>query len=180
MNDTTKYEMNYITLYKSESYGLNGHFGLEIKVTAQDLPDLQLDSIRKAKNTAVKLIESSIRQEIKAKNKETPAEIAKNKELLTVFSTPIFVEEIENGYCSDWCCAHLPWFVVTTKVGRFTIGWRKRVISIDWNDTVGTDTAIVLFEDEDVTKGLMSIHAWSTEDAKRYIDTIISSAVVPS
>lgn len=97
------------------------------------------------------------------------------EKLLSLFPDKSFVLEIPNGYCSDWCCKHLPWFTVTTKVGPITIGWRKRVISIDWKQTVRTKTSNELFAKEDVTKEYKLIHAWSYEDAKRYVNAIINS-----
>jgi len=87
----------------------------------------------------------------------------------------IFVEEIPNGYCSEWCCKHLPWFVVTTKLGRITIGWRKRVISIEWKDSMIKKTAQELFEKEDVTKWDTGIHAWGYDKAKEYIKILLSN-----
>ena len=90
---------------------------------------------------------------------------------------PIYIEEIPNGYCNRACCRHLPWFIVTTTVGRIKIGWRKRVIEIDWSDTKGTAEAETLFAAEDVTKGTRYIHAWSVEKAKSYVAAIMSSRV---
>ena len=89
-------------------------------------------------------------------------------------SETIYVEEIPNGYCNRYCCKHLPWFVVTTKVGRITIGWRKRVINIDWEGSAITKKANELFPQEDVTKGDKLIHAWGYEKAKEYIGVLLS------
>jgi len=169
--------MEFVTLHKSELCGSDGAFGLEIKVAATNLPDLKQDSIWRAANSASELIESAVRKAVKDNDPKTAVATENNRKVVDeVFPAPIFVEEIDNGYCGDWCCKHLPWFIVTTKIGRFTIGWRKRVISIDWQDTTGAESAIALFKDEDVTKGLRSIHAWSIEDAQRYVETIMLSA----
>jgi hypothetical protein len=112
-------------------------------------------------------------------HKTSPASQARRAsdraQIIGLFPAPIYVEEIPNGYCSDACCKHLPWFIVTTSVGRIKIGWRKRVINIDWSDTVCTKTGTELFPNDDVTKGGRYIHAWKVEDAKRYIDTVIAS-----
>jgi len=167
---------NYKTLFHTESAGATGAFGLKIEVAATNLPDLKTEEIREAAYQASRLITAAVREAIKAKDADTPAEIECNRELLELFPEPIFVEEIPNGYCNDWCCKHLPWFVVTTEIGRFTIGHRKRVISIDWSDTHGTRFAEDLFPDENVTKYDRSIHAWSMEDAKRYVYAVLASA----
>lgn len=95
-------------------------------------------------------------------------------EILSCFDEPIFAETIPNGYCSQYCCRHLPWFIITTKVGRIKIGWRKRVIEIDWSDSAVKATAEELFPDEDVTKYDHLVHAWSVEKARQYVDRIVN------
>jgi len=102
------------------------------------------------------------------------ANAAKEKEdILKLFEGKnIFVEEITNGYCSQPCCANLPWFVVTTAIGPVVIGWRKRVINIDWSRTIQKKAAAELFPTEDVTKGEQYIHAWGYEKAKEYVDKL--------
>jgi hypothetical protein len=166
--------MDYTNLHKSESFGADGSFGLEINVAASKLPDLKSKEIWRATQAAIELIEAAIRKDIKAADPNTPGQIAENRKIVdSVFSEPIFVEELPNKYCSRWCCAHLPWFRVTTKKGIFVIGWRKRVISINWAETVDTKDAKTLFAGETVTKGEKSIHAWGLEDARRYVETIM-------
>ena len=168
--------MEYVTIHKSESHGSNGAFGIEIRVAASKLPDLKQTEIWSATRRAAENIEAVVCAAIKADDPKTAIQTTDNRKLVDdLFFSPIFVEEIGNGYCKDWCCAHLPWFIVTTEIGRFTIGWRKRVISIDWSETVGTKNPAELFSDEDVTKGTKSIHAWSVEDARRYVDSIMLS-----
>jgi len=125
----------------------------------------------------VENISSEILAKIIALNLSSQEETKiQREEILSCFKEPIFIEEIPNGYCSDYCCRHLPWFIITTSIGRFKIGWRKRVINIDWNKTVGTKEAKEIFPNEDVTKGIKYIHAWSIEKAREYVSTIISSA----
>ena len=84
---------------------------------------------------------------------------------------PIFVEEIPNEYYSKGRYAR-PWLMVTTPAGHFKIGWRKRVIQIDWSRTTVKDWARELFASEDTTKDDQMIHAWSYEKAKEYINRI--------
>jgi len=167
---------NWVTLRKTESYGELGAFGLEIKISATKLPDLNQKNIQIAAYQAEEIVSAEIQNAIKANDPRTLNEIAQNKELVSLFLEPIFVEEIPNGYCSKWCCRHLPWFVVTTIIGRFTIGWRKRVIHIDWSETIEAGSSEDLFKDETTTKGKTFIHAWGMEKAKEYINIIINSA----
>lgn len=104
---------------------------------------------------------------------------AKEKEdILNLFGDKlIFVEEIPNGYCNQSCCINKPWFIVTTSIGQIKIGWRKRVINIDWSKTTVKETAITLFPNEDTTKGEQYIHAWGYEKAKEYLNIIHKDVV---
>jgi hypothetical protein len=61
-----------------------------------------------------------------------------------------------------------PWFMVETPQGRLKIGWRKRVINIDWSGT-GLNPSPETFASEDVTKGMSYIHAWGTDKAVEYL-----------
>jgi hypothetical protein len=166
--------LKYEELCSSESFGSSGGFGIKILIATTRRPDLTTREIKTAARKAVDLISSEIQAQIIAEDpvQRTRADLEKEG-LLNTFPENIFVEEIPNGYCSDWCCRHLPWFIVTTKIGRFKIGWRKRVIQIDWSDTVGTKSAEELFPDESVTKRDKMIHAWGIDDAGRYVAEIM-------
>ena len=170
--------MDYVTLYGTEGHGSDGSFGIKILVAATNLPDLKDRDISNAAHEAYSLIEKAFRGAIRINNPNTLIETKENRKVVDevfIVDTPIFIEEIPNGYCKDWCCTTLPWFVVTTKVGRITIGWRKRVINIDWSTTIETTkTSKELFADEYVTKGDKFIHAWSIEKAREYITKIIN------
>ena len=52
-------------------------------------------------------------------------------------------------------------------MGLIEIGWRKRVISINWEDT-----GIKCDIPDDVTKTEFSAHAWSYHDAIKYLDLL--------
>jgi len=111
-----------------------------------------------------------------------PDEIAATKEerveILRLFrGEAIFVEEIPSGYSQEY---GRPWFVVTTRIGRIKIGWRKRVINIDWSETTNKKKAEELFKEEQVTKGdsydnSFYIHAWGYEKAQEYLDKLFAS-----
>lgn len=179
--------LDYHNLHKSESAGVYGAFGLVIQVAVHPPEDqhIELDlsasPIWNAVYEAERLIKAAIMEQAIGKMPGAQARAkAEREELLGLFAEPIFVQEIPNGYCSDYCCKHLPWFVVTTKVGPITIGWRKRVINIDWRATQGTKTSKELFSGEDVTKDERGIHAWGIEKAKQYVDAIISGVPLRS
>lgn len=92
------------------------------------------------------------------------------RELLACFPAYVYAAVIPNEYHSQ---RYNPWFYVTTKIGPIKIGWRKRVINIDWTDSEQTAKADDLFPSEGTTKGDRYIHAWSYEKAREYIKTII-------
>ncbi len=58
-----------------------------------------------------------------------------------------------------------PWWLVKTGRGIVRVGWRKRVLEIDWSDT---DVRCVVTDDQ-VTKGDDHVHAWKIDDAVRYL-----------
>lgn len=171
----------YILLTGSEQFGYDGEsFGIKIEVAGTNLPDLENRAIQAASYKAAKLVKDEILAARLAKDPAAQERAAAQRDaLLNCFPSPIYVEEIPNGYCSDYCCRHLPWFVVTTTRGRVVIGWRKRVISIDWSECPDTAHAKHLFPEENVTMGARGIHAWSYEKAKEYLDAILVSKAPP-
>lgn len=170
-------DLTYHPLYSTEGFGHYGAFGLKILVATNRPCDLKANAIWSAAHDAAQAIEAEVMAEvIKLDPKAQEHRIAERQQIVGLFADPLFVEEIPNGYSSGWGSRHLPWFVVTTEVGRFRIGWRKRVIHIEWTDTRGTKTAAELFPSEDVTKGERYIHAWTVEKAREYIARVIASA----
>lgn len=62
-----------------------------------------------------------------------------------------------------------PWFLVKTNKGLIKIGWRKRVLSIDWSDT----SIRTIVTEEKVTKNESLVHAWDYRKALEYL-TVLS------
>lgn len=58
-----------------------------------------------------------------------------------------------------------PWWLVKTPYGMVKIGWRKRVINIDWEDTF---VRVVVTKD-DVTKDETMVHAYGYAAAVIYL-----------
>lgn len=81
--------------------------------------------------------------------------------------------QIANNYWPD-CEAYsdlrrkYPWWLVLTDLGPVMIGWRKRVISISWEDT----PVRVIVTDKDVTKSETMVHAWNYGDAVSNLTTL--------
>jgi len=81
----------------------------------------------------------------------------------------VSLQAIHNEYCQCDSCA--PWFNVESKFGVIKIGWRKRVINIDWSGLQIRDISS-LFEKENVSKGRTFIHAWDLDKAEEYLSKI--------
>lgn len=57
------------------------------------------------------------------------------------------------------------WYLAKTKWGLVEIGWRKRVISIDWEDAPLRE----VITQDDVTKNEHMVHAWNYAKAVEYM-----------
>jgi hypothetical protein len=79
--------------------------------------------------------------------------------------------ELANGYWPDapaYDEVRCPWWLAMTRIGLIRIGWRKRVIAIDWDAT----KVRVIVTSDDVTKGDTMVHAWSIAKAVEYLTAI--------
>lgn len=125
---------------------------------------------------AAQLVQDAILNQYDQLDPENVKEVENTRErIVACFDEPIYVEEIPNGYGDDWYYQNRPWYRVTTKIGRFVLGWRKRVISIDWSDTLVENGAMELFPNENVTRIDQTIHAYSYEKAKEYISKVMQA-----
>lgn len=100
------------------------------------------------------------------------------KEFIDIFSKvydlpTLSFKPIPNEY--DKWEGYAPWFIVNTPDGDIKIGWRKRVINIEWLDTYKPFENV--FECEDVTKGFGKygdktrfIHAWGIDKCIEYLE----------
>lgn len=164
---------NWKTLHKKESWG-SQNFGIEIRVSVDRTLN---ENDTKATYKIVEEIENVImRETMRLDSESIKRKDAERNELLGCFPMTdpgIFAEPIPNGYCSRWCCEMLPWYKVTTSKGIITIGWRKRVIEISWEERVN-GCAAALFPGEDTTKIGRTIHAWNYDRAKAYISRLLT------
>ena len=169
-------EMAYKIISRYESWGKYA-IGVQIhvSVTREVGKDESFDISCKADEIAKILLANYVKQaadDAKSGNED-------KTQLIACFPKPIYVEEIPNGYWNDWYAINRPWLIVATQIGRIKIGWRKRVISIDWTDSITKTEAKVLFPDEDVTKDGRMIHAYGYDKAKEYIKKIIAVGLAP-
>ena len=76
----------------------------------------------------------------------------------------------KNEYCPCDTCT--PWYTAQVAGSLpFVIGWRKRVINVDWSES-GVALGH-LFEEETVTKGLYHIHAYGYDRLAEYLTKIL-------
>lgn len=160
--------MEFEEIHSRQSYG---SYGIKILVAVKH--ELTADDISVA-NKAGDMVYNQLLKSFVLQDKDS---IAAGKEMRTNIlacfgKMPIFTEEIPNEYCGEPECIYNPWFLVATAIGHIKIGWRKRVIVIDWSKTNVKEKANKLFPNEDVTKGEFFIHAWSYEKAKQYIEKL--------
>lgn len=171
--------LEYTVLTGEESFGSHG-FGVRIMI-ATTAPMPKAEALKEAGWKAREMVRQALEAAVIANDAAAQQRAVRDRrELLALFPGRIFVEAIPNGYCGRACCSHLPWFVVTTEIGRFKIGWRKRVIHIEWTETIVRQSAEELFPQEQVTKHERLMHAWSLEDAQRYIDIVKAAGIVAS
>jgi len=76
------------------------------------------------------------------------------------------VVSIPNEYVRD--ATDSPWWLVGTSMGLIKIGWRRRVINIDWSQT---NRRGICTQDE-VTKGDDHVHAYSHGKAVQYLSDL--------
>lgn len=84
------------------------------------------------------------------------------------------LHRLENKYWPDAYVEQRqksPWWLAITEFGPIEIGWRKRVISISWEDT----PARVEVTQDDVTKTDTLVHAWSYVKALEYLTTLAAA-----
>ena len=157
-----------VTLTDSSRIVVEINVEIERELTSDEVWDIR----KSAEDTCDILAETSYKQSDSYKK-----EYEENKkDLIGLFDgSSIFVEEIKNEYNNSWTYSARPWFIVTTSIGRIKLGWRKRVINIDWSQTILKSTAQDLFADEVVTKGDKYIHADNLEKAQEYITTLLNS-----
>lgn len=108
---------------------------------------------------------------------------------------PVFMEPIPNEYWSS--AIGDPWYNVATPIGYIKIGWRKRVINIDWARTVlmsllkdkysseprppGGEELLpdVIKSGETTTLGDYYVHAYGYEKATKYLKAMFEHSQKP-
>jgi hypothetical protein len=103
------------------------------------------------------------------REKRTEAERKEFEAIFTLAGLPIEKTWVlENNYwpkMPTYFDIATPWYLFRTPLGLIRIGWRKRVISIHWEDT---PIRCEVTADE-VTKEDTMVHAWTPEKAVEYL-----------
>lgn len=90
-------------------------------------------------------------------------------------------EEIPNEYCGriseDHCgiCVNRPWLLVKTPLGHIKVGWRKRVIEMDYSQTHVKDLAIKVFDDAFCGAGARTYQNGKEGDSPTRQDRLVHS-----
>lgn len=86
---------------------------------------------------------------------------------------PANLAAVPNQYGSDRYNG--PWFLASTHLGTFQVGWRKRVIDLDWSRIEKVRDVVesaALFTDQNVTKSSTNIHCWGYDVLTTYLKQI--------
>lgn len=169
-----KHANEWKLLASIESGGLRDFFGVKILVKLnRDLNDQ--DS--RVGYRALRTIEEGLCMETARLDPKTEEFRIKEKaEIEKVFADAgflaIYMEPIPNEYFGDkdpWSLRS-PWYTVTTTLGHFKVGWRKRVFVLNWERTTLKDKIDGnTFFSDDVTKDKHMIHCWGYEKAVAYL-----------
>lgn len=162
-------------VYKQESVGEDGHIILEIRLQyPRELGPNDKKAIDKAARDILGELHVTTRlTDPKYLGYKEEWLTAARKAFRDVGIPSIYVQQIPNEYCGPKCCPHLPWLLVTTPSGIFKVGWRKRVIVLDWSKTDIFCTAAEAFENEKVTMEDQMIHCWSYEKLTEYLHRLV-------
>ena len=168
------------TLSGVESYGGTGAFKGLVFIGSEkydDLPEKTQHHISYKASNYLAALRELINMEW-AKVNEADKRQEHVEKLTEIFKLagfdPIHVETIDSQYCSEACCYKYPWVIITTEKGRIKLGWRKRVMNLDWSDSDIKLDGEEIFKDENVTKGKSFIHCWGTEKAIEYLKKLNS------
>ena len=168
--------LQYQEIHGSEGFGGRGGFGLRFFATVgRPLTDDESIACYKAADIITEAIQ---RESLRLDPKEQESRAKERAEVLALFPEYFAVQEIENGYCSRYCCSQKPWFRVLTRIGWIKIGWRKSVINIDWNETIQELNGDKLFPNASFTVGSgykdgRYCHAWGYEKAAEQLAVIL-------
>lgn len=161
------------TLYQIQSHG-SKYFGLKITVDQdRKLDQEDYDACRQH----IAAIETLLQARTMKLDPEEQARAATERErLVGCFPSSVFVAPVRNQYHGDTPYGQMhPWLEITTKRGIFLVGWRKRVINIDWSKTDIQSTGRELFPERQMTIGDTFLHASDYDDLKACVEKLMGA-----
>ena len=87
------------------------------------------------------------------------------------------VHTLPNGYDSRGGRDD-PWLLFIVKGGTFTLGWRKRVINVEW--TVADADPITEEDQKWITHSLRNFHAWGYAQALHFLIRVVDQQGNPA
>ena len=69
-----------------------------------------------------------------------------------------------------------PWWLLMTEIGPVRVGWRKRVLEIEWDACAVRG---IVTDDDGVSKAETYVHAWSLPKAVEYLQALRALALNP-
>jgi hypothetical protein len=100
-------------------------------------------------------------------------EVIRKAGVTTAILHPVANQYCPCELCSSWFIVETPYTPISESLKGLMIGWRKRVINIQFDHSC--IDFMKLFPEEDVTKGLNYIHAWGYEKAQEYLRKIFDT-----
>lgn len=162
--------------YADVEYGIRilvqwpGHLGGHTRWECQTAAEKILNAMRMDENTTSE----------KGKQEKTE-NLASLMALFEGFAHVIgSFQEIPNGYSrpDDAWYVNRPWYKVHTLYGTLIVGWRKRVINLDWSGMLTVPSGKKLFpEEKETTVGKDYIHIWTKEQGQKFVAKILEYAM---
>ncbi len=168
--------MEYKEVVKIEGYTDSQRFGIRVDLLCDR--DITVEESRHIEKACSDFLDLLRRNTELMDPKEIVNRLKERNQLLNCFGSElIYVEDIPNEY-SPFNVN--PWFIVSTRKGRIKIGWRKRVINIDWSESDIRHLGRDIFKGENVTGAhyyemTEYIHADGYEKATEYINKLLNS-----
>jgi len=167
------------TVRSIESWGHNGsqgynHFFGSVQVKCEEFDELSDEEKKNISHKVSQYLESLHEEIMKAHKRQTnpAARINYAEKLASIFETAGFevpyLKIVDNEYSNSYHYYDQPWVTLYTDKGPIKVGWRKRVIHLEWDQLHINMYADEIFPKEKTTKGPYHIHCWGEDKLSEY------------
>lgn len=163
-----------------ESYGDNGSFKAEVNIDSEKYDALTEEAQMRVSFKAqdgvdaiMHMIEMEWAKAFKHANRAAHA-MSLEKLFTDAGFGVVHVKIIDNQYSDNACYYANPWIIVTTTLGPITLGWRKRVINLDWSESDISADGRELFKQESTTSSERYVHCWGEDKAVEYLRKLLT------